>query len=85
MDRDHIPQRKTFYLMLVQGRNDGLLDLTSEEPTIFGTLDEAVEGTTEEVDEHGMPAFIYECRPVRRVHRIQTVVETIVAERSEKP
>jgi hypothetical protein len=77
MNRDNIEPRKTFYMAITQGSTDGRLDITSEMPIVYGSLDEAVSGTEEEVDDHGMPTYVYECRPVRRIHRTNVIVETI--------
>lgn len=68
-----IEPKKTFYVALTSSRDDGMLDLESEVPQVYGSLSDAVGSATDEVVDHGMTIFIFECHPVRRVHRSKKI------------
>lgn len=68
---------RTFFMTCPVSNADGTMDFGSEVPSGFGTVEDAVEAATRDVDEHGGAVIIYECWPVRRVRRCDIVVDDL--------
>lgn len=71
--------RQPLYMPVAIGNTDGSLDLGFEGQEGHETLDEALAFAAEQTEEHGGEWFVYECRPVKRVHRVSVVVEDVAS------
>lgn len=65
-----------FYLA-ADGDTDGTANVSGEHSESYETIDEALRAITSDLERHGGVAFVYECRPVKRVSACRVHVEDI--------
>lgn len=76
-DRSCIPPGRVFYLKIMDGRDDGLLDLDGELPEAFHSLSVAESSAIEDAECSAGESWIYECKAVRRIRYGEVVIEEI--------
>ena len=74
--RDIMP-KQTLYLAAAVVNNDGSIDTGFEECSLHVSKSEALDRAKDDVDEHGIETYIYECRPIKRIFRTSVVVEDL--------
>ena len=74
-----VNSRALFYLA-ADGDTDGTADVSGERCEGYETMDEAIKAITSDLERHGGVAFVYECRPVKRLSALRVVIEDIEPE-----
>ena len=68
--------RTRFYLA-ADGETDGTVNVSGEHSEGYETVDDALRAITADLEIHGGVAFVFECKPVKRVTACRVVIEDI--------
>ena len=62
-------QNQTIYLVTNIGNLDGTVEIDEDSSGTYDELDESLQAAKDEVDEYGMPTYIYKCIPIYKLER----------------
>jgi hypothetical protein len=68
---------KAVFYLAADAETDETAIISQQHAESYATMDDALRAIKRDLERHGGVAFVYECRPVKRVSAARVVVEDI--------